>query len=135
MRNFQTALDRAFSDSPAIADVPVVVTDTVAVRRPETRTTDVGKSSATWDWQDLRNYVVRQIEAKRGPFPRNPIKEKSIFSSFSTRWGALAGPIAEAAFEAFDGMWKGAPIAIERFCKGSDEFFAEEIARRLAKQD
>lgn len=110
--------------------VPLAV-QTVGTRRPETRMSDVGKDSATWTWENLRDYVVRQIEEKHGPFPRDAIREKATFSGFVNRWGAMSGLIAETAFDVFDGRWKGAPISVNRFCKGSDEFFAKEIVARL----
>jgi hypothetical protein len=86
-----------------------------------------------WDWQDLRSYVVTQIERKHGPFPREDFKEVGIFKGFHKRWGQMAGMIAQAAFEVFDGMWKGAPISVQRFCANSDQFFAAEINRRLTE--
>jgi hypothetical protein len=111
--------------------VPTVV-DTVVVRaRPEDRTTQIGKDAATWTWEDLRNYVVTQIERRFGQFPRNPIKESGIFKGFLNRWGAQAGPIAITAFELYDGFWKGAPIQVTRFCQNSDRFFAEPVAALL----
>ena len=129
MLNFPSTLDVPVSTSTIT--VPVIQ-ERVTIRRPETRVTDVGKSAATWTWEDLRNYVVRSIEAIHGPFPRNPIKEKAIFSSFLSRWGTQAGPIAKFAFEECEGRWRGAPVSVTRFCKGSDEFFAAPIAERLA---
>jgi hypothetical protein len=39
--------------------------------------------------------------------------------------------IAKAAFEVQNGMWRSAPISVQRFCKGSDVFFADVIAERV----
>lgn len=134
MLNFDTVLDQQNASRIVVTvqdTVPAVV-DTVTVRAmPETRATQAGKLSATWTAEDLGSYVVGQIEQRFGQFPRNFPKEKSIFRSFAERWGAQAGPIAEMAFESFDGFWKGAPIQVTRFCKASDPYFAAELATKL----
>lgn len=130
MLNFPSILDAPVSTTSTVT--APVIQERVSVRRPETRTTDVGKGAASWTWEDLRNYVVRSIERIHGPFPRDAIKEKAIFSSFVTRWGAQAGPIAKFAFEECEGRWRGAPVSVTRFCKGSDHYFAAPIAERLA---
>jgi hypothetical protein len=80
-----------------------------------------------WSWQDLRDYVVIQIEAIHGPFPRVPLKESGIFKGFLNRWGDQSQVIAKRAFEVYGGMWAGAPVSIYRFAKSSDEFFAKPI--------
>jgi hypothetical protein len=89
-----------------------------------------------WGWEDLRDYVVSCIETTHGPFPRNAIKEASIFKSFFARWEAKevgsAKAIAETAFGIHHGMWANAPISVNRFCKSSDPFFAESIMKELA---
>lgn len=84
-----------------------------------------------WGWEELRDYVMGEIQSRQGAIPRNPLKEASIFKRFVKQWGDKAKPIAQYAFEVLDGMWAGAPVSVNRFCKGSDEFFAQEIARRL----
>jgi hypothetical protein len=108
-----------------------LVRHTLTVRQPESRATYLTKDSMKWDWADLRSYVVTQIERLHGPFPREEMKELGIFKGFMNRWGTMAGPIAEAAFDVFGGMWKGAPISVQRFCANSDQYFAEEILRRV----
>jgi hypothetical protein len=132
--NFSTPLDapviKAPTPPPAVEAVPVI-TERVTIRRPETRVTDVGKDPGTWTWEDLRNYVVRSIEKIHGPFPRDSVKEKAIFSGFLSRWEDQAGRIAQFAFDSCDGMWRGAPIAVQRFCKASDPYFAIPIVERL----
>jgi hypothetical protein len=91
------------------------------------------KPDAEWDWHDLRDYVMREMEAVHGPQVRNSIKEKAIFSSFITRHGAAtSAAIARFAFGFSKGMWANAPISVNRFCKGSDRFFADPIKQRLA---
>lgn len=129
MINFETELDQA-GVSRMIRDTVPVVTDTISFRR-ETRTTEKGKDPATWTWEDLQAYVVKEIQQRFGAFPRDPFREKSIFSSFLTRWGAKAGPIAKYAFERYQGMWKGSPISVQRFCKNSDKYFASVIDQEL----
>ena len=37
------------------------------------------RSDETWGWQDLRDYVVAQIEARGGAVVRDPKKEAAIF--------------------------------------------------------
>lgn len=123
--------DRA--NGHAIVDTVPVVTETVTITRPEVRTTDVGKDPARWDWEDLRNYVVREIESRFGEFPKDPLRLKGIFQGFARRHGELAGPIAVAAFELHGGRWKGAPISVTRFCAGSDPYFAVPIRNSLTR--
>jgi hypothetical protein len=108
---------------------PLPASEPVAAR--ETRRTDVGKPAEEWGWEDLRTYVVRQIETFHGEFPKDPARIAGIFKSFCSRYGAMAGPIAVAAFEIHRGYWRGSPISVTRFCKGSDQYFGNVIASRL----
>lgn len=110
------------------ADRPA--TQPVRARQIGTRTHLLAQEQ-DWDWRQLRDYVVGQIEHFHGPQPRDPRKEKSIFSSFLDRWGSQAPLIAKAAFEVHQGMWQSAPISVNRFCKASDGYFAQVIAERL----
>ena len=89
------------------------------------------KSDESWGWQELRDYVIREIERRHGPQVRNPKTESSIFKSFITRWPDQAVAIAKTAFEVHNGMWRNAPISVNRFCKASDEYFAAVIAKNL----
>lgn len=107
----------------------VGVTEKVRARPSHQRTHLVTEQ---WGWQELRDYVATEIEKRHGVFPRNPVKESGIFKSFLSRWGDQAPLIARAAFEQHDGWWKGAPISVNRFCKGSDPYFAEVIAKNLS---
>lgn len=84
-----------------------------------------------WGWEDLRNYVVTQIEEHFGAFPRDSVKEAAIFKRFTSTFGTDAPRVARYAFEVCEGYWAGAPISVNRFCKASDEYFAEPILRRL----
>lgn len=131
----------ALPESFATTDRPrvqVSETETPAVIQ-EVKITPVAPSTGAshllqeqWDWQAMRDYVIQQIELRNGPQVRNPIKEKSIFGGFITRWGAeKAQKIARTAFEVHDGMWCNAPISTNRFCKASDAYFASKIAERL----
>lgn len=83
------------------------------------------------DWRTVRDYVVAQIEAYHGKFPRNPAQEKGIFNAFVNRWGDKALPIAKLAFTVHQGLWHNAPISINRFCIASDPWFAEVLAKTL----
>ncbi len=94
-------------------------------------TTHLLKPDAEWGWEELRDYVVQAIHQRHGAFPRKATTECAIFKSFMSRWGSQAPAIARSAFEHFDGMWRGAPISVNRFCKASDVYFAAVIAERL----
>jgi hypothetical protein len=111
---------------PVEADTPTnrVGTDSVA---------HVMKPTDEWDWKDLRDYVMREMERYHGPQVRDSIKERSIFGSFIKRHGAVdAAAIAQYAFGFCEGMWSKAPISVNRFCRNSDQYFAEPIKQRLA---
>lgn len=86
-----------------------------------------GRSPQSWSWEQLRDYVVDQIVLHHGNFPRNPLRESGIFKGFLSRHGERAGEIAIYAFEGCKGWWKNSPIGVERFTKGSDPWFADEI--------
>lgn len=87
--------------------------------------------SSEWTWEDLRNYVISEAERRFGPQLRDPAKESGIFKSFIKRYGADAVVIAQAAFLIYNGMWNSAPITPTRFCKASDEYFADVILARV----
>ena len=91
-------------------------------------------SADNWGWRELRDYVVREIEVRHGPQPRDFGRERGIFDGFCRRWGKDAAKIARTAFEVHDGMWRNAPISISRFAKGSDPYFAQVIAKNFATQ-
>jgi hypothetical protein len=132
--NFDTDLDAQGVASMVVRTTAPVVTETVTVhQQPSQRTQYVAKPEETWAWDDLRDYVVREIEQRFGVFPRDSKKEYGIFHAFCGRWADQAPAIARFAFEVEDGRWAGAPISINRFCKNSDPFFAEVIAKRLAE--
>jgi hypothetical protein len=112
----------------------VVVTDVVEVSpgyTPDLHREHLSRSDEEWDWRELRDYVVSEIESRFGAIPRDAHKEKGIFDSFVNRWGANAAYIARYAFEIADGRWRGAPISITRFCKNSDPYFGQPIVERL----
>jgi hypothetical protein len=110
----------------------VEVTETITVAQiPSESRAYLTRDPAAWTWSDLRDYVVHEIEARFGTWPRDSKREYGIFNRFAREHGALAGPIAKYAFEQKDGFWAGAPISVNRFCKGSDAYFAEPIKDRL----
>lgn len=119
--------------------MPAIVTDCPPAPMPTSTapaipaaTTDLLDAPDDWDWKQLRDYVMRQVQERHGPQPRgDEIRIASTFQSFHKRWGALAGPIARFAFEQQDGFWRSAPVTATRFTKGSDPYFAEPIAQRL----
>lgn len=112
--------------------VPTVTEQVTVTPVASTASSYVMKDDTVWGWSDLRDYVIREIEKRHGPQVRDPKKEASIFKSFMSRWGDQAPGIARAAFgPAHDGMWRNAPISVNRFCKASDEYFAAVLAARL----
>lgn len=92
----------------------------------------VGKPDSEWEWRDLQDYVVDQIEAIHGPFVRDNKQEYGIFNAFVGRWGKQSAAIARYAFEECGGYWVNAPVTITRFTKGNDPFFAAVISQRLS---
>jgi hypothetical protein len=120
-------------------------TTTVRERTPDVRetvkVTPLSESAShllvgteSWGWSELRDYVIREIEARHGKQARDPRREKGTFSSFLTRFpDGQAVRIARAAFEIYDGWWANAPISVNRFCKGSDEYFAAPILAKLER--
>lgn len=137
MINFQTELDKSQSTTLVVSAPKVTVT----TRRPEApgrlheSRTHLLSTSDTWTWQQLRDYVVARIEAKAGgSFPRNHNSEMGIFKGFVARYGANSGAIARFAMDTCDGMWKGAPVGVTRFCKNSDPYFGDVILARLSSE-
>lgn len=93
--------------------------------------TDLIKPESQWTWQELRDYVCSQIEQKFGAFPRDSAKESGIFKRYMNDYGTEGVFVAKAAFEVYGGWWKGAPIRVTRFTKGSDPYFTEPILALL----
>lgn len=123
-------LESAHLVQPQKAEVEVREVVTVRPRANQDRAY-LAKPDQEWDWRELRDYVVDQIERQHGLFPRNSKQEYGIFSRFANTFGADAPAIARFAFEVEGGFWLGAPISVTRFCKGSDPFFAQPIIERL----
>lgn len=109
----------------------VIADEINVVAKPSQARSFVAKTDETWEWSDLRDYVVNQIEQRFGTFPRDFKKEAGIFKSFLARHGDVASAIARHAFEVENGYWAGAPISVNRFCKNSDKFFSDVITARL----
>lgn len=129
MLNFDTDLDRAGVARQVRQSYGV--TETVVARRPSEHHTFDASDAEKWDWRQVRDYVIVEIEKRFGPVDCPSGKQFGVFSAFAGRWGALAGPIAKYAFEISDGIWNGTPITVNRFAKGSDPYFAAVIADRL----
>jgi hypothetical protein len=123
------ALRRLQSTTRVVETVPVV-TEKVHVT-PVSGASYLLKEDSQWTWEDLRDYVMGQIEQYHGPQLRNAMKEASVFKGFMNRHGSQAVAIARFAFEVQRGMWQRAPISVNRFCKGSDPYFADPIKERL----
>ena len=94
-------------------------------------TADLALDDAAFGPAEVLTYVAREIESRFGPFPRSPHKEKAIFARFCAHYGEWALPIARHAFQAKGGYWKGAPVSMTRFCKGSDPYFGDLILAHL----
>jgi hypothetical protein len=126
------AIARLAEQSRTMTGPVPVVTETVRLVPVTTaNASHLLKADADWSAEDLRNYVMGEIERLHGPQIRDAVKEKAIFTSFMGRWGAQAVPIARFAFEVQRGLWSRAPISRNRFTKGSDPYFAQKIAERL----
>jgi hypothetical protein len=92
------------------------------------------KPDNEWGWEDLRDYVVDQVEEHFGLFPRDLPKEVSIMKSFKERFEGDAVRIVRAAYEVHKGYWGGAPIRLSRFARASDEWFARVILAQLPQE-
>lgn len=124
-------MDQQLSFAETTVSQSVTITERVEIR-------PVGyqfKPDDQWGWQELRDYVVAQVEQRFGPFPRDLPKEVSIMKSFTERFGSNAPRIARAAYEVHKGMWGGAPIRLTRFTRASDAWFAVKILEDLRKCD
>jgi len=126
----------AAQEQPKTAPQPVrqqsvTITEKVTITRRSESRSHLLKDSEAWGWEEVRDYVVSQIEDRFGVFPRDQRKEAAIFKSFYTRYGAAAPIIAQYAFEVCEGYWKSAPVSVNRFCRGSDPYFAEVIIKAL----
>jgi hypothetical protein len=131
IRQAATGTKPAPAPEPTTPEVAPVVRETVRV------TAVAGaayllKEDGSWSWEDLRDYVMSQIEQYHGPQVRNTTKEAAVFRSSLDRHGDKGVRIARYAFEVNRGMWQRAPISVNRFCKGSDPYFADKIKSRLA---
>lgn len=116
--------------STTTASPSVTETVTLTPALSESRT-HLLKPAEQWGWAEVRDYVVASYESRFGAFPRDQRKEYGIFTRFAKEYGTMAGPIARYAFETCDGWWMNATVTVNRFCKGSDKYFAEPILRRL----
>jgi hypothetical protein len=129
-----TLLDLDFDPIvPLPTPTPAITISDDGPRQASSAAAFLAKPRDDWDWGDLRDYVIREIEKRHGPQVREPMKEKAIFGSFIKRHGAAQSvAIAEFAFDLSNGMWQSAPISVNRFCKASDPFFADPIKQRLS---
>lgn len=133
MQHFDSVIDVPGANRTRTIQPHVTVTETVKVtQKPIESRGFTLRDAAAWDWSDLRDYVVTQIESKFGPQPRDSKKEYGIFNRFiKTYGGEKAAAIARYAFEVEGGWWMSAPIGVNRFTRGCDPYFAEVILGRL----
>lgn len=138
MLDFDTPLNvKTQPQTETASPEPVLVSDTV-VTTEHVRVITHGaagysaKAFEMWNWSDLRDYINAEVERRHGPQVRDPKKESGIIKGFINRWGITkAVAIATAAFEVHDGMWRSSPITMTRFCKASDPYFSEIIAKNI----
>lgn len=124
MINFST--NRA-STTTLVESVVPVVEETITIKprlRPVIKQTQV-------DWEQVRDYVLEQIEKAHGPQVHDERKANTIFMAFAARWPEQAMEIAQYAFEESKGFWKGSPVLVARFHRTSDNYFAVPIATLL----
>lgn len=133
MRNFDTELDRLGVTRLVAVTETVEITPTPTPVQPRVRSMAfIGKADVDWQWDDLRDYVISEIEKKSGPIVRKPAtQEYGIFNSFLKRWGLRAPAIARYAFETCGGVWRNSQVRVESFCKNADPHFAQPISDRL----
>jgi hypothetical protein len=134
MIDFNAMLESQTRSLTVKTAVPTVVERVTITPRPaEVPTAYLAQPAEKWSWEDLRNYVIDQIQKYHGPQLRNPITEAAIFKGFLARHGANSARIAKQAFSerGEKGMWVSAPISVNRFCKNQDPFFALPILAKL----
>lgn len=119
------------SQPPAqTVEAPTIVQSVTVTQTPAR--SDLLTSTENWTWVELRDYVVSEIIARFGPFPRDSRKEHAIFNRFLNQYGSDAIAVAQYAFgPVCDGWWGKAPISINRFCRASDPYFVAPILERL----
>lgn len=118
---------RAATPAPAVGTRVTVV--------PSERRSYLAKSPEQWGHTDLRDFIVYEHERRFGPIrQRDAAKEAAICKRFLKDWQWMGPMIAMHAFaeDGCDGMWRSAPITLERFAKGCDAFFAVPIGERIA---
>lgn len=125
--NFDTDLDRQRSTSTATHR-----SRTPRSRPEKQKHSYMAAKPGGWDWEALRDYVASSILRTHGPFERNFMKEKAIFSRFIRTFGPdVAERIARHTFEVQGGWHEGSPVGINKFCKGSDPFYAIPVAKKM----
>lgn len=132
-RQARRSTARTTAPTKTVQRQEVKVTESVTITRKSESRSHMLKPVEHWGWEEVRDYVVTEIESRFGVFPRDSRKEMGVFKSFCSRHGEAAPIIAQYAFEVCEGWWKGAPISVNRFCKGSDPYFAEVIIQTLSE--
>jgi hypothetical protein len=83
--------------------VVVKAETTVHRQRYEEHYVPPTKPDEEWTAQDLRLYVVAEIERRFGKWERDYAKEAAIFKRFHNQWGALGVCMARYLFDSLDG--------------------------------
>ena len=138
LQDFDSELDVARTNRLVVKTEVPSITDTIEVEinhappraRREERRSYFDVPDEEWTWENLRDYVVHEIEQRFGMFPRG-YAEIGIFKRFVATWGAQSAAIARYVFEIENGWWLNRPVTITRFCIKSDKFFARPISQKL----
>lgn len=85
------------------------------------------KDDLDWDWKDLRDFVLDEMEQRGIEVEEEPTKVASIFKAFFKRWDLKGIAIARNIFEVRDGQWYNHPISVNNFCAGQDAYFSKPV--------
>lgn len=119
---------RTLLEDPVVQEIEDRLSERVYERVTVTPVEPIEPPPLPWSWEDMRDYVMSQVESRHGPQLRDEAKEQAVFQGFLNRWGQEdAAVIAVASFEICDGMWANAPITRDRFKAVSDSFFGARI--------
>lgn len=123
MRNFPSMLDAEQGQRLVL---------TTSVRSESASKQHLLRRDEQWSWQEVRDYVLEQIQLRQGAQPLDGHKLIGIFKGFVGRWGDQAAPICRYVFETCDGIWMGRPVTVTSWCRNADPYFAQAISERLA---
>lgn len=85
------------------------------------------KEDLDWDWQDLRDFILDEMESRGISVDEPAAKVSGIIKSFFKRWDLKGIAIARNIFEIREGQWYNHPITITNFCENQDPYFAKPV--------